>query len=271
MRPDLLARALRVVVLGTACLVVAGPFTWVLLASFKNPEALNDPTAVTFEPTMDNWRSVLDQGVLAAAGRSLIVGTATVGLSLLVGSMGAYAISRYKAGGNLSRFGILAAQVLPPAVLAFPFLAFAYSLRLNDTLIIVIAAHTSFVLPVVTWFLIGFFDAVPKELEEQALVDGYGRFAAFRLVVLPQVAPGIGAALIFGFVLSWNDLFYGLILVPGNAATLPVTIAGFNTFRGVELGAMSAAILVAVLPVLVASFFVQRRLVRGISGGAVKY
>jgi len=101
-------------------------------------------------------------------------------------------------------------------------------------------------------------------------VDGYGRFRAFLRVVLPQVMPGIGAAAIFGFVLSWNDLFYALVLAGGRAKTLPVAIAGFNTFRGVELGAMSAAILVSVVPVLVASFLVQRHLIRGISGGALK-
>ena len=195
----------------------------------------------------------------------------TVGISVVVGSMGAYAIARFRAGGTATRFGMLAAQVLPPAVLVFPFLTMAYALRLNDTLVPVIFAHLSFVLPVVTWFLIGFFEAVPRTLEEQAQVDGLGRFDAFRVVVLPQVAPGLGAAAVFGFALSWNDLFYGLILAPGNATILPVAIAGFNTFRGVQMGSMSAAILVAVVPVVIASFFVQRRLVRGISGGALKY
>ena len=254
-----------------ALLLVAFPLVWVLLGSFKTAHDLNDPTTVAFHPTLANWRDVLDAGILAAAGRSLLVGATTVLISLLVGCMGAYSISRYKTGGNPSRFGILAAQVLPPAVLVFPFLMVSYTLRLNDTLIAVIAAHLSFVAPVVCWFLIGFFDAVPVALEEQARVDGLSRFAAFRKVVLPQVLPGIGAAAIFGFELSWNDLFYALILAPGNAATLPVRVAGFNTFRGVELGAMNAAILVSVTPVLVASFLVQRRLVRGISGGAVKY
>jgi len=141
----------------------------------------------------------------------------------------------------------------------------------NDSLLPLIFAHLSFVLPVVTWFLIGFFDSVPRSLEEQARVDGFTRFKAFLLVVLPQVYPGLGAAVIFGFTLSWNDMFYGLILTPSRSAILPVSIAGFNTFRGVELGAMSAAILVAVVPVVIASFFIQRKLVQGISGGAVKF
>ena len=252
-------------------IVVAAPLLWVLLASFKTGSDLNDPTLVTFTPTSENWKKVFSSGIFQSAGRSAFVGLITVVISIVLGSMGAYSISRYKTGKSLTRFGILAAQVLPPAVLVFPFLDLAYRLRLSDTLVAVIAAHLSFVLPVVTWFLIGFFDAAPKEVEEQALVDGLDRFAAFRKVVLPQVAPGMGAAAIFGFVLSWNDLFYALILAPGNAATLPVRIAGFNTFRGVELGAMCAAILVSVVPVLIASFFIQRRLVRGISGGAVKF
>lgn len=262
---------LGMLLVAAAVVVIALPLVWVLLGSFKTGAQLNDPTAVAFRPTMANWKVVSESGILGAAARSALVGLVTVTLSVLVGSMGAYTISRYKTGGSATRFGILAAQVLPPAVLVFPFLIVAYNLRLSDTLVAVIAAHLSFVLPVVCWFLIGFFDGVPVALEEQAMVDGLGRFAAFRKIVLPQVAPGVGAAAIFGFVLSWNDLFYALILAPGNAATLPVRIAGFNTFRGVELGAMCAAILVSVAPVLVAAFFVQRRLVRGISGGAVKF
>jgi ABC-type glycerol-3-phosphate transport system permease component len=247
------------------------PFFWLSLGSFKTGAQLNNPSLLFFEPTLENWREVLRSGVFDSAYRSATVGLVTVSLSVIIGSMGAYAISRYKTGGSATRFGILAAQVLPPAVLVFPFLEVSYRFKLNDTLFAVIISHLSFVLPVVTWFLIGFFDAAPKEVEEQALVDGLSRFQAFRKVVIPQVAPGIGAAAVFGFVLSWNDLFYALILAPGNSATLPVKIASFNTFRGVELGAMAAAILVAVIPVLIVSFFIQKRLVRGISGGAVKY
>ena len=269
MRDSRTLLAFRVALLWAAGITVLFPVVWVALASVKTPEQLNDPFLLTFTPTFDSWRNVLSSGILAAAGRSALVALVTVGLSVVVGSMGAYAIARYRAGGTATRFGMLAAQVLPPAVLVFPFLTMAYALRLNDTLIPVIFAHLSFVLPVVTWFLNGFFEAVPRSLEAQ--VDGFTRFQAFRLVVLPQVFPGIGAAAIFGFTLSWNDLFYGLILAPGKAAILPVAIAGFNTFRGVQIGSMSAAILIAVVPVVVASFFIQRRLVQGISGGQEKF
>lgn len=261
----------RIALLWSAGVAVVFPFAWIALASVKTPAQLNDPFLVVFTPSGASWQAVLSSGILGAAGRSALTALVTVVISVVVGSMGAYAIAKFRSGGQVTRFGILAAQVLPPAVLVFPFLRMAYGLRLNDTLVPVMLAHLSFVLPVVTWFLIGFFEAVPRSLEEQARVDGFTRLQAFRLVVLPQVLPGIGAAAIFGFTLSWNDMFYGLILSPGKAAILPVAIAGFNTFRGVELGSMSAAILIAVIPVVIASFFIQRRLVQGISGGAVKF
>ncbi len=260
----------RPLVVAVAVLIVALPYAWVVLSSFKSPAALNDPSRIAFTPTLANWREVLSGGILRSAWISLLVGVATVALSLLAGLPAAYAISRWRAGGPVTRFGILLSELMPPAVLVVPLFLLAFRLGLRDTPVAVIASHLTFVLPVVTWFLIGFFDAVPIELEQQALVDGYGRLDAFLRVAVPQVLPGIGAAAIFGFVLSWNDLFYALVLAGGRAKTLPVAIAGFNTFRGVELGAMSAAILVSVVPVLVASFFVQRRLIRGISGGALK-
>lgn len=265
-----MVRRFRPLVIALAVAVVALPYAWVVLSSFKSPAALNDPSRIVFSPTLDNWREVIGGGILRSAAISLLIGLATVTLSLLAGLPAAYAISRWRAGGPVTRFGILLSELMPPAALVVPLFLVAFRLGLRDTLVAVIASHVTFVLPVVTWFLIGFFDAVPIELEQQALVDGYGRLDAFLRVALPQVLPGIGAAAIFGLVLSWNDLFYALVLAGGRATTLPVAIAGFNTFRGVELGAMSAAILVSVVPVLVASFFVQRRLIRGISGGALK-
>jgi ABC-type glycerol-3-phosphate transport system permease component len=253
-----------------AVVIVAFPYTWVVLASFKGPVDLNNPSNVAFTPTLANWRDVIGAGLLGNALTSVIVGVVTVALSLVAGTMAAYAIARWRAGGSVTRFGILLSELMPPAVLVVPLFLIAFRLHLRDTIWAIIPSHLTFVLPVVTWFMIGFFDAVPRELEEQAMVDGLGRFRAFWKVVLPQVLPGLGAAAIFAFVLSWNDLFYALVLAGGRAKTLPVAIAGFNTFRGVDLGAMSAAILVSVGPVLLASFFVQKRLIRGISGGGLK-
>jgi ABC-type glycerol-3-phosphate transport system permease component len=194
----------RVALLWAAGTSVLFPVAWIALASLKDPEQLSDPFLLWFTPTLDAWRNVLASGILDAAGRSALVALTTVVISVVVGSMGAYAIARFRAGGTATRFGMLAAQVLPPAVLVFPFLTMAYALRLNDTLVPVIFAHLSFVLPVVTWFLIGFFEAVPRSLEEQAQVDGFTRFQAFRLVVLPQVLPGMGEAASYLVTLCWT-------------------------------------------------------------------
>lgn len=263
-------RRLAALFVGAWLIVVAFPYVWVLAASFKTQQELIDPRSLIFTPTLDNWRQVVGSGIGNSVLSSVVVGLATVVISGLVAVPGAYAIARWRAGGEVTRFGILLSEVLPPAVLVVPLFLLALNLGLRDTLVAVIASHLTFVLPVMTWFLVGFFDGVPKELEEQALVDGHGRIGAFVRVVLPQVLPGIGAAVIFGFVLSWNDLFYALILAGGNTKTLPVAIASFNTFRGVELGQMAVAILVSVVPVLVASFVVQKRLIRGISRGGLK-
>lgn len=270
-KPTLAGAALRAGLVLAALVAVLFPYLWVLLSSLKSPAQLARPRDFLFRPVMDNWISVLTAEVPHNFLNSLFVGGTTVAVSLLVATPAAYAISRHRAGGGGMRFGILTSELMPPAVLVVPLFLVAFYLGMNGTIWAVTASHLTFVLPVVTWFLIGFFDAVPRELEEQALVDGYGRFAAFRKVVLPQVLPGIAAAGIFGFVLSWNDLFYALILAGGETKTLPVAIAGYNTFRGVELGEMSVAILVAVVPVLLLSFFVQKRLVRGIGGGGLKY
>lgn len=253
-----------------AVVVVVVPFLWMAASSLKPGPALNAGPFAPFRPELGWWREVLGSGIRSSLVRSAIVGVSTVVISVLAGSLGGYAISRFGTGGRTLRFGVLAGQMIPPAVLVIPLFLIAFQFGLNDSLPAVIAAHLTFVLPLTTWFLIGFFDAVPREYEEQARVDGYTRFQAFWKVVLPQVRPGIGAAAIFGFILSWNDLFYALILAGGRARTLPVAIAGFNTFRGVELGEMSVAILLSAVPVLIASFFVQRRLIQGLGAGGLK-
>lgn len=257
----------RQLLIAVATVAVLVPFGWTLLSSLKPAAALSRGPFEGFVPVLGSWIEVLRSDILAAFLRSVIVGGTSVTIAVTVGSLGAYSISRFRTGGTGMRFGVLAGQMLPPAVLVIPLFLIAFQFSLNDSLIAVTAAHLTFVLPLTTWFLIGFFDEVPGELEEQARVDGYTRFQAFWKVVLPQVRPGIGAAAIFGFILSWNDVFYALILGGGRSETLPVAIAGFNTFRGVELGGMSVAILLSVVPVLIASFFVQRRLIQGLGGG----
>ena len=266
-----LQRAAVEIVVAIAIVIVLFPFVWVLVTSLKPPHLVAEPDVWRFAPSFANWQDVLVRSAVPSnIVNSLIVSLSTVAVALSVGCPAAYAFSRFRSG-VATRFSILAAEMMPPAILILPLFLIFYRLGLIDSKIGVVIAHLTFVVPVVTWFLIGFFDEVPRELEEQAMIDGYTQFQAFYKVVLPTIRPGIAAAGIFGFVLSWNDLFYALILTGGDSRTLPVAIAGFWTFRGVDMGKMAVAILVAVVPILIVSFFIQKHLIRGLGGGAVKY
>lgn len=265
-----LADGAALAILALALAAVVFPYLWTALASFKTAAAFNRPLDWTFTPTLANWRAVVQSQIPAQVLNSIVVGGLTVLISLAAGAPAAYAFSRFDVGGSRARFAVLLAQMLPPAVLIVPLFLLMHRLRLLDTIGAVVASHLTFILPLVTWFLIGFFDDVPRELEEQAMVDGATAWQAFYRIVLPTVRPGLGAAGLFGFVLSWNDLFYALLLTGGRSRTLPVGVAGYWTFRGVEMGQMSAAIILAIVPMIVLSFFVQRYLVRGLGGGAVK-
>ncbi len=261
--------ALAVVIL--AFLAVLFPYAWIFLTSLKPPDLLSVPAVPLFRPTLRHWRDVLGSDFPRYLGNSIVVGLVTVAIALATGTPAAYAFSRFNVGGHRARFGVLIAQMVPPTVIIVPMFLIMYHLRLLDTLIAVIAAHLTFILPLVTWFLIGFFDEVPRDLEEQAMVDGCTPWQAFYRVVVPVIRPGLAAAGLFAFILSWNEVFFALLLTGGDSKTLPVAIAGYWTFRGIEMGKMSVAIVVAIVPVLVASFFIQRHLVKGLGGGAVKF
>src|SRR3546814_13901583 len=115
-------------------------------------------------------------------------------------------------------------------------------MKVSDSRVAVIAAHLTIVVPMITWFMTGFFASVPKEIEEQAAIDGLGPFAAFWQVVIPNVLPGIGASALLAFMMSWNELFYALVLAPGASTNLPVAIQAFTPFHGVNLAPMGAAL-----------------------------
>ncbi len=263
-------RGVGALVIALAVLITALPLLWIFFGAFRSTADLTDPGSFAFHPTTDNFAAIGTAQVPAAALRSTLLGVAVAAIAVVLGSLAAYSIARFRTGGGPLRVGILLPTVLPPTILAFPLLALAVNLRLNDSLIAVAIAHLTYVVPLVTWFMVGFFKAVPVELEEQAAIDGYGPWQAFLRVVMPNVLPGVGAAALLGFMLSWNEFFYALMLAPGSARTLPVAIAGFNTFQGVQLGPLSAAVVVSAVPVVLFSFLVQRHLVKGMSGSGVK-
>ncbi len=257
-------------ILTLALLIVFFPYFWTFVASLKDAAAINHPLDFNFTPTLANWKAVLSANVPRQGLNSLLVGLMVVSVSLMAGAPAAYAFSHFNVGGSPARFLVLLAQMLPPAALIVPLFLLMYYTKLIGSLYAVVIAHLTVLLPLVTWFLIGFFDDIPRELEEAAMVDGCTPWQTFFKIVLPIVVPGLGAAGLFAFVLSWNDMFYALLLSSGANRTLPVGIGGYWTFRGVEMGQMSAAIVLAIVPMIFLSFFVQRFMLRGLGGGAIK-
>jgi ABC-type glycerol-3-phosphate transport system permease component len=175
-------------------LIVFFPYFWTLLASLKDPAAINHPLDFNFKPTLMNWKAVITAGIPRQALNSLLVGFFTVAISLLAGAPAAYAFSRFNVGGSPARFGVLLAQMLPPAALIIPLFLLMYHIKLIGSIWAVVVAHLTVLLPLATWFLIGFFDELPLELEEAALVDGCTRWQTLIKILLPVVRPGLGAA-----------------------------------------------------------------------------
>ncbi len=253
-----------------ATLVVVFPYIWMLYISFKPPDIISNPDKWFFQPTLTNWAEIVGSAFPLNVLNSLIIGGVVVAISIVLGSLAAYSFSRFNTGGTVTQFSMLSAQMFPPAILAVPLFLIMYNLGLVNSRLSLALAHMTFVLPLVTWFLIGFFDEVPPSLEEQAMIDGCSRFQALYKVVIPNIKAGMAAAGIFGFVLSWNNLFFAVILTSGSTTTAPVGILRNWTFLGVNMGKMSVAVILTVLPTMIATFFVQKHLVKGLGGG-VKY
>jgi multiple sugar transport system permease protein len=161
--------------------------------------------------------------------------------------------------------------MFPPIVTAVPLFLMMRDLRLLDTIASLVVVYTAFNLPFVVWMMVGFFRELPRELEEAAMMDGDSRLGALRRVVLPLAAPGLAATAVFCLIVSWNEFLLALVLTQTDAAmTLPVGIAGRVTQYEIKWGVMSAAGVVAMMPILIFALAVQKYLVRGLSLGAVK-
>jgi len=160
--------------------------------------------------------------------------------------------------------------MLPPVVLVIPLFSIFMRLHLVNTIRGLTISYLAFNLPFLIWILMGFFEAIPKELEEAALIDGASRFTAFVRVIFPIAAPGIMAAAVLSFILCWNEFLFALVLTGADSSTVPVALAALQTQRGVLIGKLSAGVVVAIAPIVILSLFIQKYLVRGLSFGAIK-
>ena len=263
-------------VLALTLLVVASafPFYWAILASFT-PEArlFQGPSLLPGHLVLDHYRALFTQrNFWVPIRNSLIVAGSTTAFCVAVGSLCAYALARLQFRGKLALLGfILAVGMFPQISVVSPLYMLLRSLRLINTYPGLILPYFTFAMPLTVWLLVGFFRQLPAELEEAAMVDGDSRLGALVRVILPLVTPGLAATAVFCLIVSWNEFLLALVLTQTDAAmTLPVGIAGRVTQYEIKWGVMSAAGVVAMIPILVFAMAVQRYLVRGLSLGAVK-
>mgnify|MGYP001322584091 FL=1 len=201
------------------------------------------------------------------------VGASTI--AVLLGSCAAYGLSRFQYRFGFMRnsdisFFFLSQLILPPVVLALPFLVLYKELALLDTRIGLIALYTLTVLPIVIWIMRDQFSSIPTELEEAALVDGLSIWSAFLTIILPIALPGMVASFIISLVLTWNEYFFAALLTSSHAKTLPVMVASQTGSQGISWWSMAALSLAAILPLIIIAIILERYIIKGMAAGAVK-
>ena len=283
----------RVVIYGILILwavVCLFPIYWTITTSFKAaPDVMQSRLIpfVDFEPQWLGWRSLgLSPDSIGAAStvrdqfltrftNSAIVSLAASSLAAFLGSITGYGLSRfgYQFGfmknADISFF-FISQLILPPVVLALPFLVLYKQLALLDTHIGLILLYTLAVLPIVIWIMRDQFMSIPQELEEAALVDGLGVWGAFARIILPIALPGMIAAFVLSLVLTWNEYFFAALLTSHDTITLPVMVASQTGSQGISWWTMAAISFAAILPLIIVGVLLERFIVRGMSAGAVK-
>jgi multiple sugar transport system permease protein len=253
------------------------PVYWLAVNSFKIDLDIFavPPVWFDFTPTLKHYvATFIERPFLRYSLNSLIIAVSTTIISLVFGTMAGYALARFTYPGrvrpNLS-FWILSTRMMPPIVTIIPLFIFFNYFSLLNTKTAVVIAYTAINLPFVTWMMKSYFQDLPVELEEAAMVDGDTRWGAFIHVALPLARPGLAATSTFSLILAWNEFLLALILTQTEVSqTLPIGIAGRINQYTTYWGEISAAGTLASVPIMIFAFIVQRHLVRGLSFGAVK-
>jgi multiple sugar transport system permease protein len=294
-----------VLVLGYALLTMI-PLVWIGLTSFKSPpDSISYPPKVFFQPTLEGYvnlfttrsrqtseyieslgppqtwydelvrkRNMVITGKSRFADRymnSVIIGFGSTFLAVFLGTLAAYAFSRFKVPlKDDLMFFILSTRMMPPVAVAIPIYLMYRELGLTDTHLGMILLYTAVNLSLSVWLLKGFVDEIPREYEEAAVVDGYTRFQAFVKVVLPQMRAGIAATAIFCLIFSWNEYAFALLLTSGTAQTAPPFIPLIIGEGGLDWPAVAAGTTLFLVPVVVLTVLLRKQLLRGITFGAVR-
>jgi N,N'-diacetylchitobiose transport system permease protein len=272
-------RLTRVAINAAGVLVAAialFPVYWMVLSSFKRNSELRTltPQFLPTSPTLNNYRKILEREYFWTAMRNSAMVTLTVVFfALAIAFLAAVALSRFRFRGRMAFIiAVIAIQMVPAEALIISLFQVLDGRELTNRIIGLSLTYLIFVLPFTIWTLRGFVANVPRELEEAALVDGASRLTAFRRVTLPLVAPGLVATGVFAFILAWNEFIFALVIMnrPQNQ-TLPVWLQAFNDgARGTDWGGVMAGSTLIAIPVVIFFLIVQRRIVAGLTAGAVK-
>ncbi len=266
------------------------PIFWTVTTSFKTAPDVTQSHLIPFidfQPDWKGWRSLgLSPDTIGEIStpraeflkrfwNSVIVATSASLLAVILGSLAAYGLSRFSFRFGFMRnkdisFFFLSQLILPPVVLALPFLVLYKELALLDTRVGIVLVYTLMVLPIVIWIMRDQFGGIPIELEEAALVDGLSIWGAFFQIVLPIALPGMVAAFILSLVLCWNEYFFAALLTSTAANTLPVMVASQTGSQGINWWAMAALSTAAILPLVVIGIVLERYIIKGMAAGAVK-
>ncbi len=245
-------------------------FAWMIEGAFKTQvQNTAIPPLLIFKPTFDNFHTVFSRNPM---GRfllnSAIVGSGATLLALVFGLPAAYGIARYKQ--KKLPVAILVARIMPGISFLVPWFIMFSKVKLIGSYTALILAHLLVTLPMTIWLMIGFFEDIPKKLDEAALIDGCNPFQAFFRVSLPLTKPGIAASAILSFIFSWNNFLFSLVLSSQQTRPLPVAVFSFISYTQIDWGGLNAAATIVTLPVLIMILFVQKHMVRGLTLGSVK-
>ena len=260
-------QVLTYLALGLFFVFFLGPIVWIFLSSFKKPVDVRAiPPVWVFKPVLDQYVAIFwRKPIWAMLLNSLLATGGSVLIAAPLGSAAAYGISRMgRKARNLTSFFFLSYRVIPLAVLVVPLYEIFKSLRLYDTHFGLILAYTNITLPIIVWMMTNYFNGIPVELEEAAMLDGCSRLRCFLHVALPLVVPGLIATCALCMALVWSDFLLAVVLTGPNTKTIAVEI------RGAGGGRQGAISVVTALPILALGLFLQRRLVQGLTMGAVK-
>ena len=276
-------KTLRIALIVVVAALYAFPVLWVILTAFKERvDIFAQPPRLFFSLTLDNFARVFTDITAEGATvptnfsryflNSALLSFGSVFTAIVLGTMGAYAVSRFPfKNRDFAMFAILSTRMLPAVAVVIPVYLLYRTLNLMNTYIGMTMLYTAFNLPFVIWMMRSFFDEIPREVEEAAMMDGSSRFRAFYKVALPQVRSGIAGAAVISLLFTWNEYLFASLLTREETRTVPIALAQtLQGESGVDWGKLAAIETLYILPVLLAAALLQKYLLRGLTFGTVK-